>query len=187
MRILPVNNYNYQAKPQNNKQQNINFGLLKGSEADTLRLCKEGFKGLAEIVLENSGRVKKGTTELIRTFSDAERTALAECVAGENINIVASPGEVEIFNDLFGTHPDLLSNKVLIDAITTEIEHVTPVTEQMRTQLDKFRYYVDSKANCDNMLSAGVVNQERHDQMIANYSTWISEKRADLYDASIAK
>lgn len=28
MRILSVNNYNYQSKAQNNKQKNVNFGII---------------------------------------------------------------------------------------------------------------------------------------------------------------
>lgn len=42
MRILPVNNYNYQSKTQNN-QQNVNFGMFYGSAQSAARKTSGNF------------------------------------------------------------------------------------------------------------------------------------------------
>lgn len=155
MRILPVNNYNYQSKTQNNKNKNVNFGMFFGTPAEAERLCKSaGFtkvgQRLARFLKELGKEIKTpfGETIAAREFSKEEVTQLRIIAKrAKEANIVMSPKEARSFEMVLKTDPESLKNyfrgfddlefssKDFIDVLEAIIGGAKPVTKKTRAYL----------------------------------------------------
>lgn len=149
MRILPVNNYNYQSKIQN-KQQNVKFGMYKAkaNAVDAKRLCEAGFIRVGEILhgfLANLGKKVKtpsGETSVGRQFKREELQKLRTLAdQAEKENTVMSLAEHRDFEMILSSIPESLdhksefTNESLIIVIEALIDEANPVINKTRAYL----------------------------------------------------
>lgn len=144
MRILPVNNYNYQAIPQNNQKQNVNFGMLKGDRLITKRFCEAaGFTSFATrlkdfgVSLQREGCkyisiAKTGKGFRSRTFKTEEVARLINLeTLADNKNVIMAPAESTRFlAEVENADPDVVNN----DAFFARIEQLIASTDEIKPE-----------------------------------------------------
>lgn len=197
MRILPVNNYNYQSKTQNNKQ-NVNFGLFQGDAADAKKLCDlAGFTKLGE-------RLNTFLKFLVgRQFKKKELKELQALVdKAEKANVVMSPKEhrsVEIILSAASKGPKTrwwmtydsgISNTDFITLFDAVITGAKPVTGPIQARLSKLEAHVQEIKDIDANLAKPTITVENAPPLIARKARRLSnidQIKQELHAASAAK
>lgn len=201
MRILPVNNYNYQSqshnKAQSNKQQSVQFGMLHGSAVDAERLCKAGFKGVADAII-NIGHKIFGITSCPtpeeaaarRSFRQIDLSTLFGYLSeAKTKNMVMSPEEERTLTRLFEQPETDISNQRLLEVIRTEIEQAKPVTEEIKDDLERLERYGEEEKRLNAKMRAGLTknNVTASAQERSRHFHFVHMAKNRLYAASVAK
>jgi hypothetical protein len=195
MRILPVNNYNYQSKTQNNQQQNVNFGMFKGSADDVKKLCD-----LAEFTKLGA---KLKDFSVSRKFEQQELKEFQTLVErAEKENIVMSPiedrnVEIILLSDQEGTkhrfrgNDGIISNGDFIKLFAAIVDRAKPVTEPVQywlRQIAGLKEYLSNptafEVKAFETIESPAIVESRQKR---EYSASIQELKSTLYAASVAK
>lgn len=152
MRILPVSNYNYQSKTQNNQKQNVNFGMIQGEHIPD-ELCnlaefkKFGavFTGFLTTLMEKGSAVLGGFN-VSRKLGEADLAILRKHIGiAEATKVVMSPAEeMRLGKILTDTN---LSDADLVKIIGAEISGAELATFPMATKLSDLRKALVAAAN----------------------------------------
>lgn len=153
MRILPVNNYNYQTKTQNSKQQNVNFGMLHGSPEITKRFCDAaGFIRVASRLRDFVVALQRQTNCYIhvtgpipgyglkcRRFVADEVTRLQVLrTAADNKCLIMTPEEsTRFFNEIENADPDVVKNDEFFKRIEQQIASAGEIKDEHVLELEK--------------------------------------------------
>lgn len=145
MRILPVNNYNYQIQNQkNNQKQNVNFGMIQGEHIPKTLCDLAGFKKLwttltrvLTTLVIKEGQANLGGVRINRAFSKAELAELKPYIAmAKRTNVVISPQEEEALGENLAA-TDIISNEELIRIIKAEVSRAKLATFPIALKLEK--------------------------------------------------
>lgn len=192
MRILPVSNYNYQSKTQNNKQQNVNFGMFKCTSEEAESLCNlAGFtkagKRLRTFMANLGKKVRNASGEMVdgRKFNVEEKAQL-EALAKRAENMVMSPEEGRFVEPLLSLNEGEFKNEhsiAVIDVLTACPNLVTPAIQHQldllaRTVAAKEKYKADYS-------SSVIIDKEIYNETIASYLQTIEAIKQKLYVASV--
>lgn len=158
MRILPVNNYNYQSKIQNNKQQNVNFGMRHGNLEITKRFCEAaGFTSFGTrlrdfvVGLQRQNNCYQHITGAIpgqgfkcRRFEASEVTGLQDLMRTANTkNVIMAPAESKRFlAEVENADPDVVKNDEFfqrIEQLITSADEIKAEDVAELEQLEKIR------------------------------------------------
>lgn len=194
MRILPVNNYNYQSQTQNNKQKNVNFGMLFSDADKAGKLCDlaefvEVGRGITSILTRVKESIFKERPNFRKPFepNDKDDIALSKVLeAAAAKHAVMSPDEVEKLAKLFFTDINKISNETLIGIIKAEVDNAKSVTEPMQRQLAELEDLLKKKQDQEAVDGSGPPNSHRT-LAIKYFSIGIDGIKKALYAESVAK
>lgn len=195
MRILPVNNYNYQSKTQNNQKQNVNFGMICGTPAEAKGLCKAGFfnveDAIAALVRKAEAAFRMGNAKKpVRVFLDAKEnfTLHGYLKAAREKNVVMSPEEEQAIAALFELPETELPNKAFLGILEAEIEEANPVTKPIQAKLTRLEFCSSEKERLDNLFresstqGSAVATMQQRDA----YAAEANRIQQELYAESVA-
>lgn len=190
MRILPVRNYNYQSKTQNNKQQNVNFGMFKGDAVDAERLCKAEFVKVSDFLSELMEKVQAklpighNKTSLRNPFSPNEETEFVNCINEARLkNMVMSPHEKRIMTEISESSEAAIPNRSLVGIIKDKIERANPVTESIQVKLARLEFCTKEREQLDIILKGG--NTSELTEQKRALLTETNRIKMNLYDVSV--
>lgn len=184
MRILPVSNYNYQSKTQNNKQQNVNFGMLHGSPDDAKRLLKAGFFDVEDAI--NAIVTKVGVafrkapqdTKIRKPLElDDNFTLYRYLKTAREKHAVMSLEEKEAFETLFEQPETDIPTKTFLSMLEADIECSNPVTELMQSKLTELEWHILGLDNVELALSNGLTTEG--DYRLLSRAKELYSKRAE--------
>ena len=160
MRILPLNNYNYQSKvqnnAQNNKQQNVNFGLLCGTQELSTKCRKLAWFCKAEDLLKSflsrmeRVRSKQNQASVTMVSVDFKRTQeftpqnIAELIRLKQKasvkNVLVAPGErFWLHENYYGVK----STEVFLQELEAEIDAAKPIDQTIQIKLEELEPHAD--------------------------------------------
>lgn len=188
MRILPITNYNYQNKTQNNKQQNVNFGMFKCTPADAVRLGKAGFTKMGEkltgfskaaVAICEGGTADFEGVTLQRKFEPAQVIALRlNILEVERANVVMSPDEDKDLGFVLA-NSDFIPFRDLMTGIKMITERAKPVTKAVQAKLTELESF--------SRTAEGLSSMPGDNGNSASFSEMANRIKQELYELSVDK